>query len=140
MGLFNDFKRCDGFSGSVPQKFYDANIPTCPLCGSKNPYWTLRNKMEMTSTRVQCKCKDCGGILSATIDDFSGQTKSKARAVLTTGGMVNALVKKHQGKDVTTVYVRIDDLGTSNASKDLLSKDLPIEQIQAMGNAFDMLR
>ncbi len=138
MGLFDDFKRCDGFTGNVPQRFYDANLPVCPLCGSKNPYWTLRNKMEMAATRVQCKCKDCGCVLSATIDDFSGRTKSKA-ALLTTGGMINALVKKSQGKDKDTVYVRIDDLGNSNASKDLLNKDLPLDQVQAMGTAHELL-
>ena len=103
MGLFdNGFKRCDGFAGSVPQKFADANMPNCPLCGTNDPYWTLRNKMEFKANRVQFLCKGCGAILSSTPDDFSGRTKSKAHAFLTTGGAMNALIKKHDGKDVAT--------------------------------------
>lgn len=37
MGLF-DFRRCDGFAGSVPQKFIDTKFPKCPMCGTNDPY------------------------------------------------------------------------------------------------------
>ena len=134
MGIFNDFRRCDGFAGSVPQKFADANIPFCPLCGTNDPYWTLRDKIEFKANRVQFKCKHCGGILSATQDDFTGRTKSKANMLFTTAGAMNALFKKQEGKDVETVYVRVDDLGTSGATE-LAGKDLPLDQIQAIGKA-----
>lgn len=132
MGL-NDFRRCDGFVGSVPQGFVNANVPKCPLCGSGNPYWTLRDKIEFKATRIQFKCKDCGGILSATADDFSGRTKSTAYAAFTTAGAINALLKKHDGKDVHTVYMRVDDLGSSGAAGSLLGQEIPLEKIQAMG-------
>lgn len=139
MGLFSDFKRYDGYTGNVPQRFYDANLPTCPLCGTRDPYWTLRNKTELTATRVQCKCKNCGGVLSATTADFTGLSKSKVASVMTTGGLINALSKKNKGQEVETTYIRIDDLGQSEVSQDLLGKELPLEQIQAMGKAFDIL-
>lgn len=29
-----EFKRYDGFIGSVPQKFIDSNFPKCPMCGT----------------------------------------------------------------------------------------------------------
>ena len=134
---FNDFKRCDGFVGSVPQKFVDASIPQCPLCGSGNPYWTLRDKIELKATRVQFRCQDCGGVLSATEEDFSGRTKSTAHAMFSTAGAVNALMKKRDGKDLKTVYVRVDELGSSGASGDLLKQEIPLEKIQAMGAALN---
>ena len=139
MGLFSDFKRYDGFTGNVPQKFYDASFPVCPLCGSKNPYWTLHQKYDLTTVRMQAKCKDCGGVISSTLNDYTGRTKSKAARVLLTDGLINAAVKKSQGKDVDAIYIRIDDLGTSEASRELLNKELTIEQVQAMGSAFDLL-
>ncbi len=139
MGMF-DFKRYDGFTGSIPQKFADANIPNCPLCGSGDPHWTLKQKMELTATRVMFKCSKCDGILSATQDDFTGATKSTARAFVSTAGLINALSKKHDGKDLKTVYVKIEDLGKSAAPADLLGKDLPIDQIQAMGVAKNTLK
>ena len=140
MALFNDFKRCDGFAGSIPQKFVDASLPNCPLCGSSNPYWTIRDKFELKATRVQFKCKDCQCILSATQDDFTGRTKSKAHAFFSTAGTINAIVKKKEGKDLQTVYIRIDDLGNSNASPDMLNKDIPLETAQAMGTAQNSIK
>ena len=88
MASAEGFRRCDGFAGSVPQNFINANFPVCPLCGSKDPYWTLRDKIELTATRVQFRCKDCGGVLSATAMDFSGMTKSTAAKciMILTGG------------------------------------------------------
>ena len=37
MSIF-DFKRCDGFVGSVPQHFIDTKFPKCPMCGTNEPY------------------------------------------------------------------------------------------------------
>ena len=54
--------------------------------------------------------------------------------LFTTAGAMNALFKKQEGKDVETVYVRVDDLGTSGATE-LAGKDLPLDQIQAIGKA-----
>ncbi|MCR5040827.1 MAG: hypothetical protein K6C36_01860 [Clostridia bacterium] len=133
MGLFNEFKRCDGYVGSIPQKFVDASLPVCPLCGTNDPYWTIRDKMELKATRVQFKCKGCGGIMSATQDDFTGRTKSSVN-VLTTAGALNAIIKKHEGKDIKTVYIRVDDIGSSGAAE-LSGKDIPLEQIQAIAQA-----
>ncbi len=132
MASAEGFRRCDGFAGSVPQNFINANFPVCPLCGSKDPYWTLRDKIELTATRVQFRCKDCGGVLSATAMDFSGMTKSTAAALLTTAGGVNYLIKKHQGKDVKTVYMRVDDAGNAQTTRALEGKEMPIDELKRM--------
>lgn len=41
------FKRMEGFTGSVPQKFIDNNVLICPMCGTKNPHWGIDMKMQM---------------------------------------------------------------------------------------------
>ncbi len=130
------FKRCDGYVGSVPQNFINANLPVCPMCGDHEPYWLLKDKMEFTAHRILFRCSKCGCILSATQDDFTGTTKSTAYAVLTTGGAVNALIKHKQGKDVKTVYVKVEDAGEARISKELEGKELPLEDFQAMAAAF----
>ncbi len=130
------FIRCDGFGGSVPQGFINKNLPVCPLCGSPDPYWLLKNKMEFSGHRILFRCSRCGGIISATQDDFTGRTKSTVYSVLSTGGTINALTKKKQGKDVKTVYIKIEDVSDSGNSKELEGKELPLEEVQAMATAF----
>lgn len=137
MSSSDGFKRCDGYVGSVPQNFVNANLPTCPMCGSHDPYWLLKDKLEFTAHRIMFRCSKCGCILSATQDDFTGRTKSTAYSVLTTGGAVNALVKKNQGKDIKTVYVKIEDAGDAQVSSALVGKELPLDDLKAMAAAFD---
>ncbi|MGN1450507.1 MAG: hypothetical protein ACI4XQ_00255, partial [Eubacteriales bacterium] len=97
----------------------------------------LKDKLEFTAHRIMFRCSKCGCILSATQDDFTGRTKSTAYSVLTTGGAVNALVKKNQGKDIKTVYVKIEDAGDAQVSSALVGKELPLDDLKAMAAAFD---
>ncbi len=130
------FKRCDGYVGSVPQNFINNNLPICPMCGSPEPYWLLKDKMEMWGHRILFRCSKCGCIISATQDDFTGATKSTAYSVLTTGGAINAIRKKNQGKDVKTVYMKVEDAGIARTTKELEGQELPIENFQAMAASF----
>ena len=132
------FKRCDGYVGHVPQNWINGNFPVCPMCGSIDPYWTLKDKVEMTANRVMFRCKDCGCILSATAADFTGATKSKAFAALTTGGLINAISKKKAGKDVNTVYVKIMDVGDYQLDKSMEGKEIPLEELKERSKAFMM--
>lgn len=97
-----EFKRYDGFVGSVPQKFIDSNFPKCPMCGTNEPYWKLKDKVEMMNNRTMFLCDKCGAILSATTADLSGMSKSKAAVLFTTAGLMNAIGKKASGKQVST--------------------------------------
>ena len=126
------FRRCDGYVGSVPQNFVNTNFPTCPLCGSTDPYWTLKDKIEMKGNRVMFRCKDCGGVISSSTMDFTGMTKSTAAAILNTGAGLNYLIKKHDGKDAKAVYVRVDDAGSFRTTKELEGKEFKLEELQAM--------
>lgn len=130
------FTRCDGFVGHIPQNFINNNMPVCPLCGSPDPYWTLKDKIEFTAHRVMFRCQHCGGVLSATQNDFDGTTKSTAFAIMNSGGAMNALIKKRQGKDVKTVYMKVVDVGACRTTNELQDKELPLEEFQRMAASF----
>lgn len=134
MGMF-DFRRCDGFAGSIPQHFIDNNLPKCPMCGSPEPYWMLKDKMTMMEKRMLFRCNKCGCILSASQADFSGLSQNKAATVLTTAGAVNALFKKSTGKQVGVVYMKIEEVGNAQTTKYYEGKEMPLEELQQLANS-----
>ena len=117
MGMF-DFRRCDGFAGSIPQKFIDTRFPKCPMCGTHEPYWKLKDKMEMMGNRTLFLCDKCGAILSAT-----------------TAGLFNAIGKKASGKKVGTVYMKVEEVGNAQTTKVYQGKEMPIEELQALAES-----
>jgi hypothetical protein len=134
MGIF-DFKRCDGFVGSIPQKFIDTKLPKCPMCGTEEPYWKLKDKIEMIDNRTMFLCDKCNAILSATTADLTGLSKSKAFALFTTGGLINAVGKKVNKKDITTTYVKVEEVGNAQTTKMYEGKEFPIEELQALADS-----
>jgi len=134
MGMF-DFRRCDGFTGSIPQRFIDTNFPKCPMCGTTNPYWKLKDKMGFVENRMLFRCDQCGCILSASTADFSGLSKSKAATVLTTAGGINALFKKTSGKKVSTVYIKVESVGSAQTTKLYEGKEFELEELQKMAES-----
>lgn len=133
MGMF-DFRRCDGFVGSIPQHFIDNKFPKCPMCGTHEPYWKLKDKMEMMGNRTLFLCDKCGAILSATTADLSGFSSNKA-SVLTTAGLFNTIGKKSAGKEVGTVYMKIEEVGNAQTTKIYQGKEMPIEELQALAES-----
>lgn len=101
------FKRMEGFAGSVPQKFIDNNVLICPMCGTKNPHWSIDMKMQikLEGNLYLFKCEQCNCILSATVPDVTGF----GRNALTTLG----LIKKMSGKNTRTIYMKIQEVGNS---------------------------
>ncbi|MBO5454486.1 MAG: hypothetical protein J6A69_11100 [Clostridia bacterium] len=133
MGMF-DFRRCDGFTGSIPQKFIDSNLPKCPMCGSTDPYWMLKDKMTFTEKRMLFRCDKCGCILSASQADFTGFSKSKV-GLLTTAGAMNAILKKSSGKNVNTVYIKVEEVGSAQTTKLYEGKEMPLEELQQLADS-----
>ena len=133
MGMF-DFRRCDGFAGSIPQKFIDTNLPRCPMCGSNEPYWKLKDKMELAGNRTMFRCDKCGCILSATTADIIGVSKSPV-GLLTTVGAANALFKRGSGKKVDVTYLRVEDVGSAQTTKTYQGREMPLEDFQALANS-----
>ena len=133
MGMF-DFRRCDGFTGSVPQHFIDEKFPKCPMCGTNEPYWKLKDKMELMGKRPLVLCDNCGAILSATTADLAGFSKSKV-GLLTTAGMMNAIGKKAGGKQVATTYIKVEEVGNAQTTKIYEGKELPIEELQELAES-----
>lgn len=65
-----EFKRYDGFIGSIPQKKFDKGLTKCPFCG-EHPHWLLNIKQGFSSTGVTCMCEKCGAKLFAEEHGFS---------------------------------------------------------------------
>lgn len=121
------FKRFSGFVGSVPQKFIDNRVLKCPMCGTDEPDWTIDQKMGfMSLNRYLFKCGKCNCILSATVADVTGF----ARAPLTTLG----LAKAFGGKKMSTIYIRIDDVGLVQTTRLHEGKEVSLEEINQMAS------
>ena len=129
-----EFKRYDGFVGSVPQKFIDSNFPKCPMCGTNEPYWKLKDKVEMMNNRTMFLCDKCGAILSATTADLSGMSKSKAAVLFTTAGLMNAIGKKASGKQVSTTYIKIEEVGNAQTTEIYKGREFSIDELKKMAD------
>ena len=65
-----EFKRYDGFAGSVVQRFADNSVPVCPICGN-NPHWLLHQSQKVVKifpVAIQdnyyfLKCDSCGMVM-----------------------------------------------------------------------------
>lgn len=124
-----DFKRFDGFVGSIPQKFIDNRVPICPMCGSKNPHWTLKEQLGFVKlNRYLFKCENCDCILSATVADVTGIGKS----VLSNVGLAKAL----SGKKFGTVYMKVDDVGKMQTTKIHEGKEMSLEELNKLAASY----
>ena len=119
------FKRMEGFSGSIPQKFIDTRVPKCPMCGTTNPHWSLDQIFGMVN-RYLFKCEQCECILSATMPDVTGVS----RTPLSTFG----LLKMASGKKVSTIYMKIDHVGKMQTTNFHQGKEISLEEINDMAN------
>lgn len=66
------FVRYDSFVGSAPQNYIDKKAPTCPLCGSTDPCWALKQKEGAEPKRIMFRCKDCEGVISVDESEVLG--------------------------------------------------------------------
>lgn len=121
------FRRFDGFSGSIPQKFIDNRLPVCPMCGTKKPHWTLDMRMGWVN-RYLFKCEDCDCIISATVPDVTGI----GRTNLTTLGLVKTL----SGKNVKTIYMKIDEVGKMQVTKTYEGQEMDLTELISMAEQF----
>jgi hypothetical protein len=124
--MADGFKRYDGFIGSIPQKFIDKNFPKCPMCGTAEPYWTIRTEMGWLNRNL-FKCDKCECILSAEVAETAGMNKT----ILTTTGLFKAL----SGKKNRTTYLRVDEVGTAQVTETFNGREMPLEELQALANS-----
>jgi hypothetical protein len=107
------FKRVDGFVGCMSQRFIDRNVPTCPICGSCAPCWTI-DEVVTGVAKYLFKCEVCNCILSSSISDVS----SYSRAALAAAGSSKFYLRKIR----RAVKMRIEHAGNlkpTNISDDL---------------------
>lgn len=127
------FKRFDGFTGSIPQKFADNKIPKCPMCGTSEPYWTIDERMgkimsldpEENAHKYLFKCDKCGCILRVPVTDVMGIGRS---ALLSWQG----LAKKMHGKETGAIYVAIEEVGNMQVTEIYKEKEMTLEEINVL--------
>lgn len=134
--MANDgFRRCDGFTGSIPHNFITTNFPSCPMCGSYDPYWTIKFKQQFVGGRYLFKCKDCGCILSGDMGDCTGANQGN---MAVTGGIMGygfyAAKKGREGKAVGTSYLKIENPGSFRANTQLAGKEFTLEDLKQFGS------
>jgi len=120
------FKRCDGFVGSMPQKFIDKNFTKCPMCGTTEPYWTIKTQMGWMNRNL-FKCDKCGCILSAEVMETSGRNKT----ILTNTGLLKAL----SGKKNSITYFKVDEVGSAQVTQTYKDKEMPMQELQALADS-----
>lgn len=132
--------------GGLPTKLMREHIntmlPRCPLCGSREPVWAIHYKIDLSDGRIQFRCSACDSALSITQADLLGVYKLKESGnlfiklytwPLTTAESIKKTLK---GKDVSTVYVKIDELGFLDEVPFQKGNEVPLEQLQKMANRF----
>jgi len=127
------FKRFDGFTGSIPQKFADNKIPKCPMCGTSEPHWTIDERMgkimsldpEENAHKYLFKCDKCGCILRVPVTDVMGIGRS---ALLSWQG----LAKKMHGKETGAIYVAIEEVGNMQVTEIYKEKEMTLEEINVL--------
>lgn len=131
MAVF-DFKRV----GSKTLSYIDANFPICPACGTAEPYWALKGKIDFSDNRVQFRCDECGSIFSITTSDLSGLSRNSTNPILGlyAGSVIalNAITKTLKGKRVKTTYIKIEHIGEHNIHNLLQGSEYPIEDLQRL--------
>lgn len=104
------------------------------MCGTNEPYWKLKDKVEMMNNRTMFLCDKCGAILSATTADLSGMSKSKAAVLFTTAGLMNAIGKKASGKQVSTTYIKIEEVGNAQTTDIYKGREFSIDELKKMAD------
>ena len=130
------FKRMEGFSGSVPQKFADNRIPKCPMCGTDNPHWSIDERMgkmmsfnpEENAHKYLFKCEQCGCVLRVPVTDVVGVGRS---ALLSWQG----LAKKAHGKQTKAIYVTVEDVGDVQTTDLYKEKEMTLEEINELAES-----
>ena len=129
------FHRADGFVGSVPQNFVNRTFPKCPICCSKEPYWTIaqHNQMSWKGNLYLFKCSHCEGIISMSMPDVTTLGNGASGVVANpTVGLTNLMAKASSGKEVGAVYAVIESVGNSGVSPMVAGKEFKLEHMQDM--------
>ena len=132
-----NFRRFDGFVGSVPQKFIDGKFPKCPICCSSNPHWTLtqHNQMSMKGNLYLFKCSACDGIISMSMPDVTSLGNGGAGfAANASVGLTNMLVKASSGKQAGVVYAVIESVGNSGVTPQVQGKEFKLDDLLELQN------
>lgn len=129
------FHRAEGWAGSVPQSFVNRTFPKCPVCCSKEPYWTIaqHNQMSWKGNFYLFKCSCCDSIISMSMPDVTTVGNGGAGfAANATVGLTNLMFKANTGKEAGAVYAVIESVGRSGVTPECQGKEFKLEHLQDM--------
>ena len=129
------FHRADGFVGSVPQNFVNRTFPKCPICCSKEPYWTIAQHVQMSwkGNLYLFKCSCCESIISMSMPDVTTLSNGASGVVANPNvGLTNMVVKASSGKEAGAIYAVVESVGRSGVDPVLAGKEFKLEDLQDM--------
>lgn len=140
MSLLNP-KPGGGLPSKIMREQINKMLPICPLCGSHSPLRTIHYRIGLSDGRIQFRCNTCNSAFSITQTDLLGVYKLRKNKgflslylwPLTIG---ETLKKKIQGKDVSTVYIRIDELGLIDDFSYRTGDEVPLGELQQVASNF----
>lgn len=139
MSLLNP-KPGGGLPSKLMREHINKMLPICPLCGSHEPLWTIHYRVDLLDGRVQFRCSTCDSAFSITQTDLLGAYKLRGSGNLLTHlytwplTTAEAIKKNLKGKDASTVYIKIDELGFLDESQFQKGQEVPIEELQKVAN------
>ncbi len=141
MSLFNP-KPGGGTPSKMMREHINKMLPTCPLCGSHEPLWAVRYRIDLSDGRIQFRCSACDSAFSITQTDLLGVYQLRESGNLLTHlytwplTTAESIKKKLKGKEVSTVYIKIDELGFLDETPFQKGKEVPLEELQKIANRF----
>lgn len=138
---FLNSKPDGGMLSNTMRKNISKVFPRCPLCGSREPAWTFRYRIDFADGRVQFRCSTCDSAFSITQTDLLGvpklgESKNLLVHIYTWPVTVaESIKKKLKGKEVSTVYIRIDELGFVEDPPVQKGQEIPLEKLQQIANS-----
>jgi hypothetical protein len=98
-----EFKRDDKTMYSIPLRFAEQELKSCPFCHKEAPLWLTREEWKLTGKNYDFMCPECESVLRVDQADVTGlsfTTKS-----------FSGQWKKHKGKENRGIYVQVKKIG-----------------------------
>lgn len=123
------FERNENTLYSVPLRFADLKMKRCPLCGTRQPKWLVKEEWKILGKIYHFMCPECRSILKVSQDDVTGMS-------FTTATMSGQL-KKYKGKDNKKIYVTVEKIGLQARTPENVRLEGVEASLEELWEAFD---
>lgn len=119
------FERNENTLYSVPLRFAEVKLRSCPLCGQEQPKWLVKEEWKLLGKQYHFMCPQCGSILRVSQDDVTGFSFTTAT--------LSGQLKKYKGKDNKKIYITVEKIGLQVRTPEnagIEGAEVPIEELQ----------